>query len=563
MFQKHEKTLREAVEALHSRGYWSAYPEIPSGKIYGENARAEGAAAYEALLGKPFVLPSHPGHGTAGQEVSPYGGALSVRYPAATADELLVCSRAAAGAWASCSIRRRAGICLEILDRLNQRSFLMANAVMNTSGQAFPMAFQAGGPHAQDRGLEAVARAWVEMMAVPAQVQWRKPAGRGQEIVLEKHWRVIPRGVSLVVGCQTFPTWNSYSGLFSSLVTGNTVIAKPHPMAILPMAITVAVAREVLQEAGLPMDIVLLGAEDEGGTLAARLATDSRVALIDYTGSTAFGQWLRDHAATPLVFTEETGVNTIVLGATDDFQGMCDNIAFSLALYSGQMCTAPQNVYLPRSGIETDVGHRTFDEVAQAISSAIDEVLGDPGRAAQIAGAIANPATLERIASARCLGRVIRESSQLDVQGARTATPLLLAVDGDTAPSSAGSDDVPHERECFGPIAFLIAAENADAAIRAASELAKRKGAITAALYDTDHDRIERAIAAFADAGVNLSINLTGNVYVNQSAAFSDFHGTGANPAGNASLTDGAFVASRFRTVMWRRSVSDEPEASS
>ena len=56
-------------------------------------------------------------------------------------------------------------------------------------------------------------------------------------------------------------------------------------------------------------------------------------------------------------------------------------------------------------------------------------------------------------------------------------------------------------------------------------------------------------------AGVALSINLTGNVYVNQSAAFSDFHGTGANPAANASLTDSAFVASRFRVVQHRAHV--------
>jgi hypothetical protein len=42
-------------------------------------------------------------------------------------------------------------------------------------------------------------------------------------------------------------------------------------------------------------------------------------------------------------------------------------------------------------------------------------------------------------------------------------------------------------------------------------------------------------------------------VYVNQSAAFSDFHATGANPAANAALTDAAYVASRFRIVQSRR----------
>jgi hypothetical protein len=33
----------------------------------------------------------------------------------------------------------------------------------------------------------------------------------------------------------------------------------------------------------------------------------------------------------------------------------------------------------------------------------------------------------------------------------------------------------------------------------------------------------------------------------------SDLYVTGANPAGNACLTDTAFVASRFRVAMWRR----------
>ena len=63
---------------------------------------------------------------------------------------------------------------------------------------------------------------------------------------------------------------------------------------------------------------------------------------------------------------------------------------------------------------------------------------------------------------------------------------------------------------------------------------------------------IERAIEVAEDVGVALSINLTGGVFVNQSAAFSDFHGTGANPAANAALTDAAFVADRFRVVQHR-----------
>ena len=46
---------------------------------------------------------------------------------------------------------------------------------------------------------------------------------------------------------------------------------------------------------------------------------------------------------------------------------------------------------------------------------------------------------------------------------------------------------------------------------------------------------------------------------MNQSAAFSDFHATGANPAANACLTDPAFVAGRFRVVQSRRHAAPDP----
>jgi hypothetical protein len=47
--------------------------------------------------------------------------------------------------------------------------------------------------------------------------------------------------------------------------------------------------------------------------------------------------------------------------------------------------------------------------------------------------------------------------------------------------------------------------------------------------------------------------NLTGGVFVNQSAAFSDVHGSAANPAASATLSDPAFVTGRFATLQSRR----------
>lgn len=411
------------------------------------------------------------------------------------------------------------------------------------------MAFQAGGPHAQDRGLEALAYAFDEMSKVPGEVRWEKPQGSKDPIVLDKRFRLIPRGVALAIGCATFPTWNTYPGLFASLATGNAVIAKPHPGAILPMALTVKIGREVLAEAGFDPNVLLLAADDADAPITKDLVTHKDIAIVDFTGSPTFGQWVRENARDKLVYTEEAGVNSIVVTGTDNLRGLAGNVAFSLALYSGQMCTAPQNVYIPLGGIVTDEGHKSFAEVGEAIKVAMDKLLGDPQRAAGVLGAVQNPATIERIAKARSLGRVVRDSAPVEgMDGARCATPLILAVDA--------KDERAYLEERFGPISFLIATEDANDAIRRAANSARDRGAITAALYATDEDMIDQAADAFAAAGVGLSVNLTGGVFVNQNAAFSDYHVTGANPAGNACLCDSAFVANRFRVATLRRPVA-------
>lgn len=546
-FEAHRARLEQAVSACRTRIYWSAYPEIASGKIYGETAKADGEAAFKAMLGKPFDL-GQSGTKQVGREMSPYGMALGITYAAADPDTLIETSMKAGDAWGNASIETRIGVCIEIVERINKQSFLIANAAMHTTGQAFMMAFQAAGPHAQDRALEAIAYAYEEMTRVPRAVNWTKPQGKGEPIVLDKSFRIVPRGVSLVIGCATFPTWNGYPAIFASLATGNSVIVKPHPGAILPLAITVKIGRDVLTEAGFDPNVLMLAPDEADAPITQELAAHPGVAIVDFTGSPAFGQWVRENAATDLVFTEEAGINSIVIDSTDDFRGMCGNIAFSLSLYSGQMCTAPQNIFVPAAGIDTNDGHKSYDEVATGIATAIDKLLGDPDRAANILGTVQNEATAKRVDAARKFGRIVRDSAPMPIAGfdqARTASPLLLAVDA--------KDDRAWGEERFGPIAFVIRTESTDESIALAAQSARRKGAITASLYATDDSVIDTAADAFARAGVALSVNLTGGIYVNQSAAFSDYHVSGANPAGNACLTDSAFVANRFRVAPMRR----------
>ncbi|HEY2674470.1 MAG TPA: phenylacetic acid degradation protein PaaN [Rugosimonospora sp.] len=549
LYAKHSDTLQRALTAIAERGYWSAYPESPSPRVYGENAAAAGAADFRSYLGTDFPL-DQPGDSTVATESSPFGIALDVRYPHASPDALIAAATGVLPAWRAAGPQVRVGVCLEILARLHEHIFELANAVQFTTGQAFVMAFQAGGAHALDRALEALAYAYAEQTRHPADADWEKPAGRGEPLRMNKTFHVVPRGVALVIGCNTFPTWNSYPGLFASLATGNPVIVKPHPRAVLPLAVTVRYAREVLVEAGFEPDIIQLAPEGPDEKLASTLALRPEVRIIDFTGSTGYGEWLEANARQAAVFTEKAGVNTIVVDSTDNFAGMCANIAFSLTLYSGQMCTTPQNVLVPRGGIETETGHASFDEVAAGIAGAVQKLTGDDAKAVELTGAIVNDAVVPRIEAARERGTVLLDSRTVShpaYPDAVVRTPLILTQD-------ASNVDV-FDGEWFGPISFVVATDSTAHSIELFRAMVGAKGALTAAVYSTSPEVLASVEDAAIDVGVHLSANLTGGVFVNQSAAFSDFHASGANPAANASLTDGAYVASRFRIVQSRRHI--------
>ncbi|WP_055569197.1 MULTISPECIES: phenylacetic acid degradation protein PaaN [Streptomyces] len=552
LIAKHRPTLDQALETIRTRAYWSPHPEHP--KAYGEGGSLslpEGKAAFDALQGTRFDLDQPGTDDWVGGEVSPFGPELGITYPHPDIDTLLPAMRAGMRAWRDAGAEVRALVCLEILSRISARTHEFAHAVMHTSGQAFMMAFQAGGPHAQDRGLEAVAYAYAEQARTPDAAEWTKPQGKRDPIALNKRFTPVARGISLMIGCNTFPTWNGYPGLFASLATGNPVLVKPHPRAVLPLALTVRIAREVLADAGFDPNLVCLAVERPGEGIAKTLAVRPEIKLIDYTGSTAFGDWLEANARQAQVYTEKAGVNTVVVESTDNYKGMLANLAFSLSLYSGQMCTTPQNLLIPRDGIETDAGAKSYDDVVSDLAASVSGLLGDDARANGVLGALVNPDVKARLEAAAGLGEVAlpsREITNPDFPDAVVRTPVIIKLDGAKPDAEAA-----YLSECFGPVSFAVAVDSAADAVELLRRTVRDKGAMTVGAYTTS-DEISAAVEETClEECAQLSLNLTGGVYVNQTAAFSDFHGSGGNPAANAALCDGAFVANRFRVVEIRK----------
>lgn len=540
LFQDHKEVLNKAIKALHERVFFAQYPEHPSPKIYGDDADAEGRKRFQSQMKSDFVeLNSNGSSSSVGSEISPYlNEALGIKYPYFNSEKLISNGNEAFEIWRKTSPGDRAGILIESLERFKKRFFEVAYATMHTTGQGYMMAFQASGPHAADRALEAIAAGYEELTRFPEEAEWDKPMGK-YNITLKKTWTPVPKGLSLVVGCSTFPTWNSVPGIYASLITGNPVIVKPHPMSILPIAILTAEIQNVLEENALPKEICQFAPDSPDNLIAKDLAEHPDIKLIDYTGGNTFGNYL-ERLDGKVTFTEKTGINSIIIESVENLDKVLQNVAFSISLYSGQMCTAPQNIFVAESGVKTPEGNVSFDEVVEKLASSVEALVNNPKAGPFVLGAIQNPSTIERTKNAVFGQNVLAENTVENpmFKNARTLTPKISVVDI--------KDKDKFNEEIFGPFAMLIKTSNTDESIKLASSLAIEHGAISCGAYSTDENTREKIKEAMERSYTSVSFNLTGGIYVNQNAAFSDFHVSGGNPAGNASFTNPEYVVKRF-----------------
>lgn len=552
--ERHRPLLSRALRAVADREYWYAYAEDRS--TYGPDAEETGARLFQEELNRPFELNQPgfdgwvgPGHDQGGER-SPFGFDLGISYPSSRADVLMPAVSRAAAPWAETDPWTRASVCAEILDRINGLSHVFAHAAAHTSGQGSLMAFHAGAAHAQDRGLEAVTHVLAEQTKLPGQVLWRKPTDQGWE-TLTKSFSSVARGVGLVVGGATVPVWSAYPGLFASLAAGNGVVVKPHPRAILPLAMTVGVARRALREAGFSPNTICLAVERPGEELARILARRPEVRVVDYTGTSAFGEWLEQNCGQASVFTQKSAVNPILVESTDDYSGLVSNLAFTLALYSGRLCTAPQNLFVPKSGITTDQGHRTLERFVGDVGAAVTALMSEGTPSAELLGAVGDASVLtawDRAASGE-LGEVLYRGPQVShpkYPQARFRSPLLIRSDPGANPTLT---------EYPGPVGFVVPVSSPEHALRFMGHSARTGGSLTAGLHSTDAEVTAQAERFAREHGVHLSVNLTGPWLMTQSSIFSDIHGSGANPASNSADIQGAYLTSRFTTVSVRRRI--------
>lgn len=531
--------IADLIKANRERKFFAHYNENP--KAYDESLMAKGLEVFQKRLNSNYELPGAPDADFYGEEVSPYlQTGLGIHYPKLAVDTIIAQAEDGFDAWRKIDAQKRFDILFDSLNRVSERFFEMAYATMHTTGQSFLMSFQASGPHACDRALEVMVSAMDQLGYYPSEVDWVKNMGKF-DLVLHKNYKSIPKGVGLIIGCSTFPTWNTVPGLYADLITGNSAIVKPHPKAVYPIAIFVEELQKAFIANGLSPNIVQLASDGSNNPITKTLAEHPSVKLIDYTGGNAFGDYVESLGKT--CFTEKAGINSVIIDSCANFNAVAQNIAFSVSLYSGQMCTAPQNIYISENGVTTPEGLISYEEALNGISNAVRALMENPKAAAPTLGAIQNDATISRVEDT--IKQHQAQAIKMDVvvtnaefENARIKVPSII--------STTAADTATYMKECFGPLIFVVKTSSFEESLSIVKNSAATHGAITCLAYTTDKQRMDRIEDEMNSVFTPVSFNFTGAAFVNQHAAFSDLHVSGGNPSGNATFTNADFINKRY-----------------
>lgn len=199
--------------------------------------------------------------------------------------------------------------------------------------------------------------------------------------------RTVPVGPVAVFGASNFPLAFSVTGgdTASALAAGCPVVVKAHNAHLGTTEVVGRAVAGAVAAAGLPPGVfsVVQGPGDEIGRA---LVSDPRVAAVGFTGSRAGGLALAEVAArrpVPIpVYAEMSSVNPVFLleGALeDDVESLATAYLGSLTGSSGQLCTAPGLLFVPRG----PAGDAFLVAVERLVSAQPGQAMLTPG----IAGA--------------------------------------------------------------------------------------------------------------------------------------------------------------------------------
>ena len=291
--------------------------------------------------------------------------------------------------------------------------------------------------------------------------------------------RHIPLGPVAVFGASNFPLAFSTAGgdTASALAAGCPVVVKGHPAHPRTGHLVARAVARAVEKHELPAGTFsfLLAADGQDGiAIGQELVTDPRIKAVGFTGSRGGGLALVAAAATrsePIpVYAEMSSINPVVVlpGALGegDVTALATAYVGSLTLGSGQFCTNPGLLFLPRGA----AGDAFLAAAGVAVAQAVGVTMLTPG----IAEAYdAGSAALREVAGVRVVGQ--------GSEGGEHAPAPQLVESGELA----GLTD-----EVFGASGVVVRYDAVDDLL---PQLESLEGQLTATVHATDADTADAA----------------------------------------------------------------------
>lgn len=182
--------------------------------------------------------------------------------------------------------------------------------------------------------------------------QWMQPVevdtqsvGATAKIIWE------PKGQCLIFSAWNFPFYLLFLPLIPAIGAGNVCILKPSEMAPATSLLATKIVREVFEES----EVAIF----EGGVDVAEALVALPFHHIFFTGSTSIGKHVMQAAAKHLasVTLELGGKCPVIIDEQVDLEKMTPRIAFGKYANAGQICLAPDYVFVKENQLEEFVQH--------------------------------------------------------------------------------------------------------------------------------------------------------------------------------------------------------------
>ncbi|WP_095012063.1 aldehyde dehydrogenase family protein [Tsuneonella mangrovi] len=309
----------------------------------------------------------------------------------------------------------------------------------------------------------------------------------------------VPYGVCVALCAYNYPLALIGRKVGPALVTGNTVVIKPHEAT----PVTASEFCRLVDEVGLPKGVVSL-VTGYGANVGAGLVSNRRTRLVTLTGSIAAGQRVAKLASENLasLVLELGGKAPFIVMADANVDAAVEAATVARFANSGQVCICNEMAFIDRR-IVAEFTDKLLKRVA-AIT--LGDPMDNPGM-----GPISTAGARDRIAA---MVNEVRVHGAQVLIGGEAARPEGLENGYWYKPTviSGSSASMPLIRdEIFGPVLPILPIEDFDEAVHIVNE---RDDGLSAYLWTNDNGTINRAIDELE----------TGTVFVNKGISGS-FHG--------------------------------------